>query len=170
MWKEFINKTVLSIQITINEITGVSDSILLSRPHLAFPSLTSLGRITPVFAQARLSTLLSILQTLFQKIPPTCGIPIFPLISTLLSLLAVFVPKGRRNDEASIDGIALSPKEQWLVFPLLFPQVFEVRKIDMNEGIGVKLYYQDDQGSYSGYHSTTDFFTSSFLPTLLQGI
>ena len=132
MWKDLLNKTLLSIQLTINEITGVSDSILLSRPHLSFPSLASLGRITPVFAQARLSTLLSILHTLFQKIPPTCGIPIFPLISTLLSLLALFVPKGRRNDEASIDGVALSPKEQWLIIHLLFPQVFEVSTRRMN--------------------------------------
>lgn len=132
MWKDLLNKTLLSIQITINEITGVSDSILLSRPHLSFPSLASLGRITPVFAQARFSTLLSIVHTLFQKIPPTCGIPIFSLISTLLSLLALFVPKGRRNDEASIDGIALSPKEQWFIIPLLFPQVFEVVNSVMN--------------------------------------
>lgn len=48
------------------------------------------------------------------------------MISTLLSLLELFVPKGRRTEEASVDGMALSPKEQWLVFPLIYPAVLQV--------------------------------------------
>lgn len=126
LWKDTLKKTLTSIQIAINEITGSTDSVLLTLPHLPLPSLSSLGRISPFFAASRLITLISLIQSLFQHNPQTFTIPLFPVISTLLSLLELFVPKGRRTEEASVDGMALSPKEQWLVFPLIYPAVLQV--------------------------------------------
>lgn len=126
MWKELVKKTITSIQITINEITGVNDEVLLSLPHLPIPPLASIGRVTPIFALSRLTTLLSIIRSLFCHIPATCSVPLHTILSTLLSIFDLFVPKGRRNEEASLNGVALSPKEQWLLYPLLYPAVFEV--------------------------------------------
>ena len=95
-------------------------------PHLSLPVLSSFGRITPVLAYSRLTTLLSIIASLFHHLPPTCSVPIVLVFSSLLSLLDLFVPKGRREEEASLNGYALSPKEQWILYPLLYPSVFNV--------------------------------------------
>ena len=124
-----VKKTLTSIQITVNEIVGAKDTVLSSLPHLPIPLLSSISRITPIMALSRLTTLLTMIQSLFLAIPPTCSVPLHPILTTLLSLLDLFVPKGRRGEEASVDGVALSPKEQWLLYPLLYPAVFEVRTI-----------------------------------------
>ena len=47
------------------------------------------------------------------------------MLAPLLRLLDSFVPAGRRSEEASCNGVALSPREQWLLFPLVSPAALD---------------------------------------------
>ena len=101
------------------------DASLEAGDRLPLCSLSTYGHITPSFALARLTVLLRLLHSLLRCPPQTVALPLSPLVSTLLHLLDCFVPAGRRGEEASCNGTALSPREQWLLFPLVYPSVLD---------------------------------------------
>ena len=102
------------------------DTSFSAVPRLQLPSLTVYGAITPARALARLSTLLQLIQELLRNPPTPVSIPILPLYTVLLSLIEAYVPSGRRSEEASINGIAHSPHDQWLLLPSLYPVALQV--------------------------------------------
>ena len=48
------------------------------------------------------------------------------IVQVLESAMEAYVPPGRRMEEAATTGVSLSPREQWMVLPLLYPVVCEV--------------------------------------------
>lgn len=102
------------------------DTSFSAIPRLQLPSITVYGAITPARAFARLSTLLQLIQELLRIPPSPVSIPILPLYTVLLSLIEAYVPLGRRSEEASINGIALSPHDQWLLLPSLYVVALQV--------------------------------------------
>ena len=124
-WKQTLSLSLASLEHALAEITGTLNPALEASPKLPLCPLSTYGRITPAFAFARLTTLLHLLQSLLQSPPPVVSFPLFPVLAPLLRLLESFVPAGRRSEEASCNGIALSPREQWLLFPLVYPHALD---------------------------------------------
>ena len=129
--------------------------------------MTSFGRITPFIAHARFTTLLLLLQDLLRYPPSVVSFPLLAVITTLQSLLEAYVPPARRKEEAATVSMALSPREQWSVYQLLYPMVCEV-------GLGSR--YQIDTHStdhtiakfHSDRHSIIDSMSPTFLHSMLQ--
>lgn len=121
-----LNKGIASLRYDFTEVTSVVDPSITSIPRLPLPSLTVYGSITPARALARLSTILELIQVLMQFPPSPVSIPLIPLMDVLLSLAEAYIPSGRRFEEASVNGVALSPHDQWLLLPSLYPFILQV--------------------------------------------
>lgn len=102
------------------------DPMLESTPRLPLPPMASFGRISPSLAFSRLSTLLLLIQSLLRYPPAVVGFPVVKIVQVLESALEAYIPPGRRMEEAATTGVSLSPREQWMVLPLLYPVVCEV--------------------------------------------
>lgn len=96
-----------------------------STPRLSLPPLTSFGRLTPSVALNRLTTLLRLLQNLLRFPPAVAAFPALRVVATLQQLLEVYVPPARRGEEASATGVSLSPRDQWLLWPQVYPVACE---------------------------------------------
>lgn len=125
-WKQTLLLSLASLDHALAEVTGTLNPALDALPKLPLCPLSTYGRITPAFALARLTTLLHLLRSLLSAPPPVVSFPLFSILAPLLRLLESFVPAGRRSEEASCNGIALSPREQWLLFPLVYPPTLDV--------------------------------------------
>ena len=102
------------------------DPSIDATPRLSLPPLASFGRLTPSMAFNRLSTLLRLLQNLLRFPPAVTTFPALRVVATLQQLLEVYVAPGRRGEEAPATGVSLSPRDQWLLWPLVYPVVCEV--------------------------------------------
>ena len=131
--------------------------------------MASFGRITPFIAHARFTTLLLLLQDLLRYPPSVVSFPLLGVVTTLQSLLEAYVPPARRKEEAATVSMALSPREQWIVFQLLYPVVCEV---------GLESRYQIDTHSIdhtiaefgSDCYSIIDSISTTFFHSMLQGV
>ena len=99
------------------------DPSIDATPRLSLPPLASFGRLTPSMAFNRLSTLLRLLQNLLRFPPAVTTFPALRVVATLQQLLEVYVAPGRRGEEVSATGVSLSPRDQWLLWPLVYPVV-----------------------------------------------
>ena len=125
LWKKTLLNTLSSISHAFAEITGTMNPSIDATPRLPLPPLVSFGRLTPSVALNRLAALLHLLQNLLRFPPAVTAFPVLRVVATLQQLLEVFVPPARRGEEASATGVSLSPRDQWLLWPLVYPLACE---------------------------------------------
>ena len=129
--------------------------------------MASFGRITPFIAYARFTTLLQLLQSLLRYPPRVVSFPLLSVVTTLQSLLDAYVPPARRTEEAAAVSLALSPREQWIVFQLVYPLVCEVR-IESGFQIDSHIANHTVTELHSDCHSIISSMPSAILHKMLQ--